>query len=166
MNVIADEKRELFAFSHAPTVVGGASFDYINQQAHALKEWLGRHGVTGPWIRPRGTIGNYEDYCTLVNLVVAIGRKNAISCTVGLHPQLIGLEGRSVVVRHTDGRRERFVVGTTDGVLKIHTAMTWSERAKKYIHLPIGTRPFASVRVTDIAPSAHLLENLDDETIA
>ena len=120
-------------------------FDVVMRKATALAKELGGNNL---WLAPadseRGTMGAYDKYQALVELIRHKNKTTGYRSRVDLTPELLGLEGKRVEVVDCYGERRRFIVGKSTGWIPCHLEIR--TRRSTGGEAVYGT-PFKQVRV-------------------
>lgn len=99
-------------------------FDVLERRYNGLAAELKALGVEIPPPEPRATLVRHEQYRKLVEKASELNQKNGWRSKSELTPELIGLEGKRVEVRHTwesgQVERSRFIVGKSTGFIPCH----------------------------------------------
>lgn len=116
--VSCDSERKLYTIrdGHGVSCLG---FDNAYRRALMVADELGKPGLR-PLARNFGTIEGYAEYERVMDTGHASGR--TFKC--GLHPQLVGYEGKRVEVgpSNLNEPKRRFIVGRSTGWLPCHIA--------------------------------------------
>lgn len=102
-------------------------FEVCDKRAKALEQELAPLGFTVPQSAPVGSLERYAQYRSAVDYAFRLNLENGFRSKSKLTPELVGLEGKRVEVRHrwTSGAEEvcRFIVGKSTGWIPIHLAI-------------------------------------------
>jgi len=91
----------------------------------------------------KGTKVTFSKYNKLLEIARNKFEKEHYRCSSGLHPQLIGLEGKRVEVTN-NGEKQRFWVGRSTGWIPCHLMILKSNSRGG---LSVGQTPFERVKV-------------------